>query len=63
MHGTLCDGVPLNGGIGVPKGADVSGRIAHLAMRGGLYYVELTLTSLDFEGGLAGLDGGATVYP
>jgi hypothetical protein len=57
VHGTLRDSVPFNGGFVVPKGAGVSGRIAHLAMRGGLYYVELTLISLDFEGGHAGLDG------
>ena len=57
VHGTLRDGVPLNGGTVVPKGAGLSGRIAHLAMRGDLYYVEFILTSLDFEGGHADLNG------
>jgi hypothetical protein len=59
VHGTLRDGVRSDKGAGVvvPKGAGLSGRIAHLAMRGDLYYVELTLTSLDFEGGHADLNG------
>jgi hypothetical protein len=57
VHGTLRDSVASNGGIAVPKGAGLSGRIAHLALRGDLYYVELNLTSLDFEGGHAELAG------
>jgi hypothetical protein len=57
VHGTLRDGIRASGITLVPKGAGLSGRIAHLALRGDLYYVELTLTSLDFEGSHAGLDG------
>jgi hypothetical protein len=49
--------VVSNGGIVMPKGAGLSGRIAHLALRGDLYYVELNLTALDFDGGYADLDG------
>lgn len=59
VHGTLRDGVRPDAGTGIviPKGATLSGRIAHLALRGDLYYVELALTSLDFEGGHADLNG------
>lgn len=57
VHGTLRDSVQSRAGIVVPKGAVLSGRIAHLALRGDLYYVELTLTSLDFDGGRADLNG------
>ncbi len=57
VHGTLRASVLSNGGIVVPKGAGLSGRIAHLALRGDLYYVELNLTALDFEGGHAELAG------
>ena len=57
VHGSLRDSVVSNGGIVMPKGAGLSGRIAHLALRGDLYYVELNLTALDFDGGYADLDG------
>jgi hypothetical protein len=57
VHGTLRDSVRSDAGIVVPKGAVLSGRIAHLVLRGDLYYVELKLTSLDFQGGHADLDG------
>jgi hypothetical protein len=59
VHGTLRENVRSDAGAGVvvPKGAALTGRIAHLAMRGDLYYVELTLTSLDFDGGHADLNG------
>jgi hypothetical protein len=57
VHATFRDSVLLNGAIAVPKGARLSGRIAHLAMRGDLYHVELVLTSLDFAGGHADLTG------
>jgi hypothetical protein len=57
VHGTLRDSVRSSSGIVVPKGAGLSGRIAHLALRGDLYYVELTLTSLDFDGSHADLGG------
>jgi hypothetical protein len=57
VHGTLRDAIRLDGEIAVPKGAAVSGRIAHLAMRADSYHVELNLTSLDFPGGHADLAG------
>jgi hypothetical protein len=57
VHGTLRDAIRADGEIVVPKGATISGRIAHLAMRGDSYYVELNLTSLDFPGGHADLTG------
>lgn len=57
VHATLRDHVRENGRIVVPKGAGLSGRIAHLAMRGDLYYLEFTMTSIDFEGGHADLQG------
>jgi len=57
VHATLRDQVRENGQIVVPKGAGLSGRIAHLAMRGDLYYLEFALASIDFEGGHADLQG------
>ena len=57
VHGTLRDTVHLNGRIVASKGAGLSGRIAHVALRGDLYYVELVFTSLDFRGGSADLTG------
>jgi hypothetical protein len=57
VHGTLREAVRLNGEIVAPKGARLSGRIAHLAMRDDSYSVELHLTSLDFAGGQADLTG------
>jgi hypothetical protein len=57
VHGTLRDAIRSDGQIVAPKGAAISGRIAHLAMRGDSYYVELNLISLDFPGGHADLAG------
>jgi hypothetical protein len=57
VHGTLRDNVHHGGGVVAPKGAGLSGRISHVAMRGDLYYVELIFTSLDFQGGHADLSG------
>jgi hypothetical protein len=57
VHATLRDHVRENGRIVVPKGAGLSGRIAHLAMRGDLYYLEFAFASIDFEGGHADLAG------
>jgi hypothetical protein len=59
VRGTLRDSVQSHAGTGivVPKGAVLAGRIAHLALRGDLYYVELKFTSLDFEGAHADLNG------
>jgi len=57
VHGRLRDAIRLDRGIAAPKGAMLSGRIAHLAMRGDSYYVELSLTSLDFPGSHADLAG------
>jgi hypothetical protein len=55
VHGTLRDAIRLDGGTVVPKGAAISGRIGHLAMRWDSYYVELNITSFDFPGGHANL--------
>lgn len=57
VHGTLRDAIRSDGETVAPKGAAISGRIAHLAMRGDSYYVELNLISLDFPGGHADLAG------
>lgn len=57
VRGTLRDAIRLDGGIAVPKGAAISGRIAHLWMRGDSYRVEFNLISLDFPGGHADLAG------
>ena len=57
VHATLRENVLSNGRIVAPKGAGISGRIAHLAMRGDLYYLEFVLTSIDFDGGHADLRG------
>jgi len=57
VQGTLREGVRWKGQIVLPKGARLSGRIAHMALRGDLYYLELALTAIDFERGHADLTG------
>jgi hypothetical protein len=57
VHGTLRDNVHQGGRVLALKGAGLSGRISHVALRGDLYYVELVFTSLDFQGGHADLSG------
>ena len=57
VRATLRESVQVNRVVVVPKGARLTGRIAHVVMRGDLYYVELAFTSLDFEGGHADLSG------
>jgi len=57
VRGVLRDGVRDQGRTIVPKGAKLTGRIVHLALRDGLYYVEIAFTSLDFPGSHADLDG------
>jgi hypothetical protein len=57
VHGTLRDTVHLKGRMVASKGAGISGRIAHVVLRGDLYHVELAFTSLDFRGGSADLSG------
>jgi hypothetical protein len=57
VHGTLRDNVHQGGRVAAPKGAGLSGRISHVAMRGDLYYVELVFTSIEFQGGRADLTG------
>ena len=57
VHGTLRDSIHPGGRVLAPKGAGLSGRISHVAMRGDLYYVELVFTSLDFQSGHADLSG------
>jgi hypothetical protein len=57
VHGTLRDNVHQGGRVVAPKGAGLSGRISHVAMRGDLYYVELVFASIDFQGGRADLTG------
>ncbi len=57
VRGTLRESVGTDAGVVAPKGAVLSGRIAHLALRGDLYYVQLKFNSLDFNGGRADLDG------
>jgi len=57
VRGTLRDSVQDQGRAIVPKGAKLVARIAHLAQRGDLYYVEITFASLDFPGGHADLSG------
>ena len=41
----------------VPKGAELSGRIARMERRGNYYLLDLAFTALDFEGGHADLAG------
>ncbi len=57
VRAALRSGIVANGRVLVPSGARLSGRIAHLAMRDGLYYLEFNLSSLDFDGGHANLAG------
>jgi hypothetical protein len=48
---TLRDPIKLNDRIVVPKGAELSGRIAHLTRTGATYALDFVFTSLVFEGG------------
>ncbi|HLK18794.1 MAG TPA: hypothetical protein VKT81_07550, partial [Bryobacteraceae bacterium] len=57
VHGTLRGAVQQGGRVLLPKGARLSGRISHVALRGDLYYVELVLTALDCPGSHADLNG------
>lgn len=57
VHGTLRGDVHHDGRVVSPKGAKLSGRISHVALRGDLYYVEFVLTALDSPSGHADLSG------
>jgi len=57
VTGVLRNGIQDHGRTIVPKGAKLAARIAHLAMRGDLYYVEIAFLSFDFPGGHGDLSG------
>ena len=48
---TLRDPIKVNDRIVVPKGAKLSGRIAHLTRTGATYALDFVFTSIVFEGG------------
>src|SRR5580692_7292778 len=52
---TLRDPIKVNDRIVAPKGATVSGRIAHLTRTGATYALDFVFTSIVFEGGQADL--------
>jgi hypothetical protein len=53
VHASLKQSVGGDGEAGIPKGAGVSGHIARLEQRGGVYYVDLAFDALDLKPGRA----------
>lgn len=57
FQATLVDDMKLNDGSLVPKGAIVSGRIAHITKNGAAYLLDFVVTSIVFDGGRVELSG------
>jgi hypothetical protein len=57
IQATLVDEMKLNDGSLVPKGATVSGRIAHITKNGASYLLDFVVTAIVFEGGRVELSG------
>lgn len=59
VQATLRNNIRSKEKVLVPKGATVSGRIAHLIRNGPAYTLDFTLLAIDFDGGHADLRGRA----
>jgi hypothetical protein len=57
IQAVLVDDMKLNDGNLVPKGATVSGRIAHITKNGASYLLDFVVTSIVFEGAHVELSG------
>ena len=55
VHATLLGEIALRDGTSIPKGATITGRIAHITKNGAVYSLDFAFESLDFEGGHADL--------